>query len=354
MRVDDGVGGGDHVYHKKLKILQQKLTFGAEKHTSFTFTGVHLQQRAASAIVASQADYGKRISPVEIPRNRRIAPESGLSEREISQLRGILGSIQYAVTHSRPDLAARLSEIQAQVTKPTVRSLPESNKQLRDAQENASVSITYLPIDPLDLTFVSFGDASFASKSNLSSHQGTIIAATTNRLNDNIQAPLSPLVWISKKIARVVRSTLSAEAYAMSKSVDLLGWMRMMWGCIHIPEFCWERPAEAFNMLHPAIITTDCKSLYDLVTRTAIPSCEEYRTTLEVLLIRQRCKEHCVFRWVPTSLMLADGLTKAMSVDLLREILRLGTFKLYERHYELERNAHRKAALDWLRNPKLD
>ena len=106
----------------------------------------------------------KRISPIDVPRIRRMVPESSLSDSEVSQLRGILGSIQYAETHIRPDLAARLSELQAQVTKPTVRSLLDSNKIPADAQENASVSITFLPSDPSQLTFVSFGDAPFASR----------------------------------------------------------------------------------------------------------------------------------------------------------------------------------------------
>ena len=137
----------------------------------------------------------------------------------------------------------------------------------------------------------------------------------------------------------------------MSNSIDLLGWMRAMWGCIHIPNFPWQKTDEAFHKLNQALIITDCKSLYDLATRTAIPSCEEYRTTLEVLLIRQRCAEHCNFRWVPTTLMLADWLTKSMNVDLIREVLGLGMFKLHDENHDLDRNAHRKRVLDWLRQP---
>ena len=97
-------------------------------------------------------------------------------------------------------------------------------------------------------------------------------------------------------------------------------------------------------------MVTDCKSLFDLVTRTAIPACQEYRTTLEVLLIRQRCAEHCLFKWVPTTLMVADCLTKAMNADLLRAILRIGRLKLHDAECNLERNAHCKEALQWLQD----
>ena len=115
--------------------------------------------------------------------------------------------------------------------------------------------------------------------------------------------------------------------------------------------FFWEDPPKAFKMMHLALIITDCKSLYDLVTRTALPSCEEHRTMLEVLLIRQRCLEHCPFKWIPTTLMLADALTKAMNSDLLRKVMHLGRFKLHDATGKLDRAAHRKQAIAWLIDP---
>ena len=129
---------------------------------------------------------------------------------------------------TRPDIASRLAEVQNQMPQPRVRSLLDANKVSREAHDNPDVSLTYQSIDPQKIMFVAFGDAAFASQKDLWSHQGTIVGATTCDLDANVQAPFSPLVWISKKISRVVRSTLSAEAYAMSKSVDLLGWIRAM------------------------------------------------------------------------------------------------------------------------------
>ena len=150
-------------------------------------------------------------------------------------------------------------------------------------------------------------------------------------------------------IARVVRSTLSAEAFSMSRSVDKLGWLRLLWGSLNVNDFNWREPPKGFQQLPKATIVTDCKSLFDLVTRTAMPSCGEYRTTLEVLLIRERCQEHCHFRWIPTNLQLADPLTKPMDPSLLRVALASGVFQLFDEDSSLQSNAHRKAALSWLR-----
>ena len=166
------------------------------------------------------------------------------------------------MSNTRRDIAARLAEVQGQIAQGTVQTLLEANRTLRDAQEHSQVSVTYKSLDPKLITFVSFGDAAFASKRDPRSQQGTVIAATTTDLSNNVQAPLSPLVWTCKKISRVFRSTISAEAYAMSKSVDTLGWIRALWGCIHVTNFRWDDPQQGFQSLNNALIITDCKALY--------------------------------------------------------------------------------------------
>ncbi|CAE7708982.1 GIP [Symbiodinium sp. CCMP2592] len=351
VHVDDGVCGGDSKFTQKIQALQTKLPFGSRKFRNFIFTGIHLEQFPDYSIRASQGEYVRNIPQIDIGRSRRVNPEALVTESERSKLRGLVGSLQYAVTHTRPDMAAKLGELQGQITQASVQTLLQANKVLRETQEQEQVSIHFLPIPPKDITFVSFGDASFASSKNLNSHQGALVCATDSRLNQNREAPLSPLTWTSKKIPRVVRSTLSAEAYAMSKAVDMLGWMRALWGVVHVPTFKWQQPEEGFKKLNTAVIVTDCKSLFDLVTRLAMPACEEHRTTLEVLLIKQRCAENACFRWIPTTLQAADCLTKVMDATLLRTVLSQGRFKLFDTSKVLEKDAQRRQAIQWLSEP---
>ena len=351
--VDDGVCGGDSYFHEQISKLREVLPFGSFKKQRFVFTGILLDQLPDGSIVASQEDYVNKIPAIDIGRPRRLNPESPVTESELSKLRGLIGSLQYAVTHTRPDMASKLGDIQVQVSKATVQTLISANKVLREAQENSQVRICFRHIPVSQLTHVSFGDASFASAKQLSSFQGTIICATNQNLEQNKKAPISSLTWTSKKIARVVRSTLSAEAFSMSGSVDKLGWMRLLWGVINVDNFNWREPLKGFQQLPLATIVTDCKSLYDLVSRTAIPSCEEFRTTLEVLLIRERCQEHCSFRWIPTSLQLADALTKCMDATLLRQVLASSSFQLHDEADSLQRNAHKKQAIQWLKDQQI-
>ena len=346
--VDDGVGGGDSYFHQQIQELEKRLPFGSFKRRKFTFTGIQLEQHPDYSISASQQDYIHRILAIDVPKSRRDFPNSPVTEIEKTKLRALVGSLQYAVTHTRPDIASKLGEVQTQMAKPTVETLLLCNKVLREAQELSDTKIWFRHMPPEKITHVSFGDASFASPKQLHSFQGSLIRTTTAELNANREAPISPLSWSSKKISRVVRSTLSAEAYSMSRSIDRMSWIRLLWGIIVIPEFPWRDPQKAFTCLPPAVITTDCRSLFDLVSRTAMPSCEEYRTTLEVLLIREQCKEHCVFRWLPTTLMLADPLTKPMDASLLRAALQKGVFCLYDEESCLRYNAQRKDAISWL------
>ena len=347
--VDDGICGGDSWFHSRLELLRQKLPFGSYKQRKFVFTGIQLEQLPDFSIRANQTEYIKAIPHLEIGKHRRNLLQDPISEKEMSNLRGLIGSLQYATTNTRPDVAAKLGEIQVQLSRPTVSTLTEANKVLREAQQTCDVGLCFRSISPQKLTHVVFGDASFASPKQLASFQGTLVFATTPDLQDNKRAPISPLSWSSKKISRVVRSTLSAEAFSMSRSVDKMGWCRLLWGTLIIPEFQWRSPPDAFRQMHAAVVVTDCKSLYDLVSRRAMPSCEEYRTTLEVLLIKERCMEHCFFRWMPTSLQLADPLTKNMDSSLLRAVLEQGAFQLFDEAASLQTNAHRKQALQWLK-----
>ena len=250
----------------------------------------------------------------------------------MSHLRGFIGSLQYATTNTRADMAAKFGEIQVQLSKPTVLTLLEANKVLRQPQQTCDVSIFFKSIDPNQLTHVAFGDASFASPKQLSCFQGTLVFATTPQLSQLHQNQTAP---ISSAIDFVCRSFQHVERWP-DELVPTL-------------EFHWRNPPEAFRHMHAAVVVTDCKSLCDLVSRRAMPSCAEYRTTLEVLLIKERCLEHCNFGWIPTALRLADPLTKNMDATLLRAVLGQGSFQLFNEDANFQMNAHKKQAIQWIR-----
>eukprot|EP00435_Cladocopium_sp_Y103_P029044 s3886_g7.t1 len=163
VHVDDGICGGDPLFLSKLSSLEQKFPFGSHKISAFTFTGIEVSQQADKSITLNQSAYVRKITSIPIDPNRKTQPELAVTETERLALRGLVGSLQYASTNTRPDLASRLSLLQSEIPKATVGTLQEGNKLLHEAKKNHDVTITIKPIPVEDFRFMAFSDASFAS-----------------------------------------------------------------------------------------------------------------------------------------------------------------------------------------------
>ena len=169
-----------------------------------------------------------------------------------------------------------------------------------------------------------------------------LIFVTTKSLLENMKAPMSLLGWSARKIDRVVKSTLSAEAYALSGAVDHVTWLRLMLMLFVNPHMEWQKPESLTEQLPHCTAIVDCKSLFDLISRTATPRCDEHRTTLEALVIKQHLVQNMTPRWVPTNAMLADCLTKPMEASLLREILQQAQYQIYDESKILQEKASQR------------
>ena len=352
--VDDGIGGGNARYDQALEQLQKVLPFGSRESGRFRFTGLDIEQLPDFSIRISQEEYIHKIQPIDVPKGRRAQKDALATATEIQSLRALCGSLQYAAVHSRPDIATKVAYLQKSIPNAKVADLMEGNKVLKESKEFATTSLMVRPLPFHELTFASFGDASFASESNLRAQQGLFIMACLPTLAKNQTSDFSPIAWSTKQIGRVVRSTLSAEAYAMSSSVDKLNWIRCMWGYIQDPRFQWQHPEQALKELPKALLITDCKSLFDLMTKVAVPNCQEWRTTIEVMLIKQLAEENADGRWISTAIMLADCLTKPMDSGFLRNVLRLGRFRIFDEQKSLQENANRKFSNRWLSHTSAD
>ena len=360
VHVDDGIHGGDEYFHQQISKLESKYPFGSKKSRAFTFTGIDLQQNTDNSIELSQSKYIKNINPISLKSERRAQENQPVTEAERHLLRGLIGSLQYAAVHTRPDLSSALSQLQSQINKATVSTLTAANKALHIAKKHHDVTIKIKPISPEDLRFVAFSDASFASKSKPESHAGMIVVATHKDISQNKACVISPLSWGTKKIQRVVTSTLSAETTALSTALDQLTWIRLYWAWIQNPSIKWQKP-ETIQDLPDAIsiptvklnetdlAITDCKSLYDLTTRTAIPNCQEFRTQLQARAIKDLLAEGIQLHWVHSGAQLADALTKVMEASFLRETLRRGMYCLHDENEVLKNRASARNRLKWLK-----
>ena len=351
IHVDDGICGGDSHFKEVLEKLRSRYNFGSFEEGSFVFTGIRVHQWDDMSIELDQVEYIEGIEPINVPRDRRRNPDDPIDEPERKRFRQLIGSLQYAAVHTRPDISAKVGEMQSAVNSAKVAHLLEANRILQEAKRH-KVTLMIVPIQESKVTFCAFSDASFASSSNLSAHQGTVIFATSSELLENNSAVVCPMAWSSKKIPRVVRSTLGAEAIALSNSVDRLSWLRVFWAWMKKSRAEWQVPEKLLPSEPTAAAVTDCKSVFDIVTRTAPPQCEEHRTTIECLLIRERMLENCRLRWVASGAMLADCLTKSMEAGRLRECLRTGRYSLFDEDLVLRQRSEKRKQLNWVKKPE--
>ena len=195
---------------------------------------------------------------------------------------------------------------------------------------------------------MSFSDASFANRANAQSQKGCLILAASKQIGEWQSSVVSPLLWYSRKIARVVGSTLASETYALSGSIDLLSWLRIHWAWICQPSDAWKDPERCLSQVHEAYAVVDCKSLYDLIQKTNVPQCQEHRVMLEALIIKDRIKEGVVIKWVHSAAQLADSLTKHMDCTNLRKFLQTGRCIIHDVDEILKARADKRSKKVWL------
>lgn len=131
--------------------------------------------------------------------------------------------------------------------------------------------------------------------------------------------------------------------------MDLLSWTRIHWAWICNPQIKWQEPESTLKHLPSAYAVVDCKSLYDLLQKTSVPQCAEYRAMLEALVIKDRMKENVVIKWVHSAAQMADSLTKDMDTTAIRLFLKQGVCLLHDADEILKQRGDKKLRNKWLR-----
>ena len=140
----------------------------------------------------------------------------------------------------------------------------------------------------------------------------------------------------------------------MSNTLDRLGWIRIFWDWLCNPGGRWRNPTESLRNMNSAVTVTDCKSIFDLCSKTAIPNCSEHRTTLECLLIRERLSENTKVRWVNTKAQLADCLTKPMDGHTLRDCMASGKYSFFDEQRMLKDRADKRCRVGWYKETNIE
>ena len=146
-----------------------------------------------------------------------------------------------------------------------------------------------------------YSDASFANLPGSGSQGGLIIF-----LQDSTGARC-PIVWQSRKIRRVVKSTLAAETLALVDCAEAAIFVKQI--LVELSA-CWDLPINCY---------VDNKSLFDSLNSSKNVDDRRLRIDLAVLCEMIERNEIHSIKWVDTVHQLADCLTKkGASAERLR------------------------------------
>ena len=289
-------------------MIKEVFQISKESQNNFTYLGLHIKQTGHD-IDIDQEGYISDINPIVIEdeRNRKGCEAITTSERQ--QLRAVIGQLNWLSTQTRPDIAYDTCIASVSFKEAKVKDLLRVNKIIRKLQSE-SVHLKFIDLSDLRrYRVINYSDASYRNLLNEGS-QGGFIIFICNQHNQ-----VAPIQWQSKKIRRVVRSTLAAESIAQLDAAD---------ASFLIKSLLVELLQCSSDKIKIESIT-DNKSLFETLYSTKTTENKRLRADIAALRERPGNGEIDKIHWVETSYQIADCLTKSgASTTALLDTLREG------------------------------
>ena len=253
-----------------------------------------------------------------------------MTPAETTQLRGLLGSLQWPSVQSQPHLQCLTSLLAGQLSAGLVKSIQDANRLLKFAKLNADVSLCYEHLCGLeDLRLVTMVDAAFGIRRDGSSQGGHLMLLIPKTTFDGVEGPYHVIDWRSSKLPRMARSSLGAEAQSASQACDNMDFVCRYYQHLLEPNEPLANILNKSSPLEPTLIT-DAKALYDSYHRESFSSgLTDQRTGLEIKVLREGLEAlGGKLKWISSERQYADSLSKEATRQLLADRLRYGRIKL--------------------------
>ena len=199
--VDDFIWGGSETFVQEvIPRIRSAFNVGREESEAFCYVGMDVTH-VDGTILLSQQDYVENLRFISIDKARALQRDSSLTNSEFDMLQSKIGQILWVARQSRPDVMFDACMLSASLKDATVQNIIEANKVVRRLKsEKVALKFQYLREK---LQLVVFSDASLGNLPHGGTQGGHLILL----MGQN--GKFSPLSWQSKKIRRVVRSTLA-------------------------------------------------------------------------------------------------------------------------------------------------
>lgn len=306
--VDDFVWGGSDMFSSAI-IPQLKTAFqvGREEHNSFNYIGMEVHS-LQNEIRVQQRAYIKNLQPIPMDPIRAPQREAPLTDTEMDMLKSKIGQILWVARQSRPDIMCDISILASNTKHGTIQTLHSANKLIRKLKSE-EVTLRFQCLgDSKYHKLVVFSDSSMGNLSDGGTQGGHFVMLMGE------DGKFSPICWQSRRIRRVVRSTLAGETLALADGIDSAVFLATLYSELMV--------GDGTRNILPITCVTDNHSLLDAVKSTKCVT--EKRLRLEISSIKELMGSGTIQEiiWTPTKDQLANCLTKvgASALGLLRAL----------------------------------
>ena len=308
VHVDDLLGGGCKEMDEALDRLRKKLPCGDYRTFTIRYTGVEIRQNPNTMeIEVGQENYIENLEHVET----KTLGNASTPLTDPSILRTCAGQLAWVSNSTRPEQAFLASYLQGVQDKGSVEHVHLYNKAIREMKQRKICLRfpSHVPVSQWHILCIS--DAGWCTRANGESQGGYILCLTTKQILENKEAPVWLIDWSSKKLRRVVRSSVAAETMAGQNGLDSIEWIQSL-----LAEILEDMSPKAFREQVPektACLVVDSKGFFDAVTKScSSPTISvEKRLQIDYAIAKESMAlQNIVVFWTSNLFMCADVLTK--------------------------------------------
>ena len=273
----------------------------------------------------SQHKYLDTVSEINLSASRRRDRQAETTEREKSQLRGILGALSWHAQQVAPHLSAEIGLLLSEVSHSSVDTIMRSNKLLYESRQRKDHKLVIHAHDrEASLGVFCWADAAGQNRRDGGSTQGLFIGIGPLSLLEGQMERVSPIAWHAGKIERVTRSPGAAEARAVVSGEDLMFHVRFQLSEMLHSEVDIFHVEDMVQRI-PGCLISDSRNVYDkLQTAELSAKGAERRTDIELLSLKASQRgTGLVIRWVHSEALFGNALTKGGAKEL-EQYYRLG------------------------------
>ena len=302
LHVDDFLVCGS-IEFDEIVILNIKSIFEISKDESdqFTYLGFQIKTHEAG-ISFHQEQYIDQLTLLDTRESDMVTKE----------LKSKIGQLAWVAGQTRPDISYDVCQLSvkdgASSDQMNVKKLNRIIKRLK----HNNVHINFPKMNLSKTKIICFTDASFGNLPDGASQGGYIVFLVAEN------GKCAPLTWQSRKLRRVVKSTLSAETMALMEGVE----------CSILLRAIFKELVGQTNEI-PIFGIIDSASLRDSLESSK--TVQDKRLKIDICVLRDYLynKEFNGVKWVPSNQQLADSLTKdGADASKLLLVLRRGYLEL--------------------------